>query len=83
VLEDVVPVLGGKVGAVQGDAEVVGDRLRVGVVGFGGAVLGAVILIPVLHEQTLDVVALLEEEQGRDRGIDAAGHADDYGGTLL
>ena len=77
VLEHVVPVLGGEVGAVQLDAESVGHRLGIGQVFLRRAVLGAVVLFPVLHEQAFHGVALLLEEQRGDGGVDTAGHADD------
>src|SRR5690554_1414771 len=78
VLEDVVPVLGGEVGGVQPDAELLADGLGVRQVFLGGAVFGAVVLVPVLHEQAFDLIALLEQQQGGDGGVDAAGHADDH-----
>ena len=77
VLEHVVPVLGGEVGRVQVDAQLVADGLRVREVFPGGAVFGAVVLFPVLHEQAFDLVALLLQEQGGDGGVHASGHADD------
>ena len=77
VLEHVVPVLGGEIGRVQADAEQRAHRLGVGEIGPGGAVLGAVVLVPVLHEQALDRVALLAQQQRGNRRIDAARGADD------
>ena len=59
VLEHIVPVLRRKIGAVQFDTQPVRDRLRIGVIFLRGAVLGAVVLFPVLHEQAFHVVALL------------------------
>ncbi|MCY1510468.1 hypothetical protein D9M68_448460 [compost metagenome] len=76
VLEHVVPVFRREVGGVQLDADAVADGLGIGQVHLGGAVLGAVVLVPVLHEQAFHLVALLEEQEGGNRGIDAAGHAD-------
>ncbi|MCY1214233.1 hypothetical protein D9M72_260410 [compost metagenome] len=76
VLEHVVPVLRREVGRVQLDADAVADGLGVGQVDLGGAVFGAVVLVPVLHEQAFHLIALFEEEEGGDRRIDAAGHAD-------
>ena len=72
--EDVVPVFGGEVGGVQANAEHVAHRLGVLVVDFGSAVLGAVVLFPVLHEQADHVEALFEQQQRAHGGIHAAGH---------
>ena len=77
VLEHVVPVFRGEIGSVQGDAQFVRHGLRIGKIHFGGTVLGAVVLVPVLHEQPLHPVALLFEQQRGHGRIDAAGHADD------
>jgi hypothetical protein len=55
----------------------IAHRLGVGEIGPGGAVLGAVVLVPVLHEQALDRVALLAQQQRGNRRIDAARDADD------
>ncbi|MNF88823.1 hypothetical protein D3C84_713260 [compost metagenome] len=71
-----VPVLRREVGGMQLDADAVADGLGIGQVHLGGAVLGAVVLVPVLHEQAFHLVALLEEQEGGNRGVDAAGHAD-------
>lgn len=50
VLEHVVPVFGGEVGGVQLDADAVAHGLASAVF-TGGAVFGAVVFFPVLHEQ--------------------------------
>lgn len=76
VLEHVVPVLGGEVGGVQVDAQPVAHGLGVRQVFPRGAVLGAVVLFPVLHEQAFDLVALLLQEQGGNGGVHPSGHAD-------
>ena len=78
MLEHVVPVLGGEVGAVQGDAQAVGHRPGIGEILFRGAVLGAVVFLPVLHEQAFHAVALLPQQQCRHGGVHAAGHTDDH-----
>jgi len=77
VAEDLVPVFGGEVGGVQFDAELIGHLPGIGQVLFRRAVFGAVILLPVLHEQSDHLVALLLQQEGSDRGVDPAGHADD------
>ena len=76
--EDVVPVVGGKIRGVESDAEPVAHGLGVGQIGHGGAVFGAVVLVPVFHEQAFDPVALLHQQQGGDRRIDPPGHADHH-----
>lgn len=78
VLEHVIPVFRGEVRRVQLDADPVADGLGVGQVLAGGTVFGAVVLVPVLHEQAFDLIALLQQEQGGDGRVDAAGHADDH-----
>ncbi|MNF68161.1 hypothetical protein D3C84_500110 [compost metagenome] len=78
MLEHVVPVFGGEIGRVQLDADTVAHGLGVGQVFAGGAVFGAVVFFPVLHEQAFHLVALLHQQEGGNRGVDAAGHADDH-----
>jgi hypothetical protein len=68
-------VLIGKIHAVQDDAQLGGDAACVLVVLGGGAV--SVVLFPVAHEQALHVVAGIAQQQRRDRGVDAAGQAND------
>jgi len=77
--EDPVPVLGCEVRRVQPDSQVFGDGAGIGQVGGGRAVIGVVVLLPVLHEEPVDVIALLEEPQGRDGRVNPAGEADDDG----
>ena len=57
-----------------------GDGARVLVV-LGGGAVGVVLLLPVAHEETMHVAAVLLQEQGRDRGVDAAGQPDDDAAT--
>ena len=61
VLEHVVPVFCGEVDGVQLDADAIANGLGVGQVVHGGAVLGAVVFVPVLHEQAFDLVTLLHQ----------------------
>ena len=77
-----VPVFRGKVGGVQFDAKNTGHLHGVQQVFAGGAILGAVVLVPVLHEQAFDLVASVDQSGGRDGGIHTAGHADDHMGVL-
>jgi len=79
VLEDIVPVFGGEIGSVQFDTQFCADFLRIGEIRHGGAVLAAVVFIPVFHEQAFHPVALFEQQQGGDRGVNTAGHPDYYG----
>ena len=60
VLEDVIPVLSGKVGGVQLDADAVAHGLGIGQVVHCRAVIRAVVFLPVLHEQTFHLIALLQ-----------------------
>ena len=83
-LEHMIPVLGGKVHRLQRYAKPVAHTLGVREILLRGAVFRAVILVPVLHEQAGDVMALLQQTQRRHRGINPAGHADyDSGGHGL
>ena len=66
VLEYVVPVLCGEVCLVEFDAKRVTDLLSVCQVFFCGAVFRPIVFIPVLHEQTFYLVALLEQQVGRN-----------------
>lgn len=77
-LEDVIPVFCGKVDGMQFNTELIADGLRVGEVGSGGAVFLTVVFLPVLHEQAFHLIPLLLQKVGGNRGIDAAGHADDH-----
>ena len=64
MLEYVVPIFRGEIGAVQLDAQLVRYRLRIGIVFLRGAIFSAVILLPILHEQALYPVTLLQEQKG-------------------
>ena len=79
MLKDIVPVLGCEVSGMEGDFQAVSDGLGVRKILLGGAVLGAIVFFPVFHEQALNAVALLNQQFCGDRGIHAAGHADDHG----
>lgn len=63
---------------MQFNAQLIADRLRIGKVGGGGAVFLAVVFLPVLHEQAFHLIPLLQQQVRGDRGVDAAGHADDH-----
>ncbi|RMS13201.1 hypothetical protein ALP75_200108 [Pseudomonas syringae pv. actinidiae] len=76
VLEDVVPVLGGEVGGVQFDADLVAHGLGICQVFAGGAIFRSVVFFPVLHEQAFHLITLLHEQYGGDGRVHAAGHAD-------
>lgn len=76
VLEHVVPVLGGEVGGVQLDANLVANGLGVRQVVHGGAVFRSIVFFPVLHEQAFHLIALLDQQESGNGGVHAAGHAD-------
>ena len=77
--EDALAVFLREVDGLDVDADHVGDGARVDEVLTGGAVFAVIVVLPVLHEEADDVVALLLEEPGADRGVDAARKADDDG----
>ena len=77
-LKHMVPVFGREIDGLQRNTQAVTDGLRVGQIFLGRAIFGAVILIPVFHEQASHRIALFQQAQRSDRGIDAAGHADDH-----
>src|SRR5690606_25533294 len=77
MFEDIVPVFSREIGRMQFDAELVAHSLSVRQVFLGGTIFSAVVLVPVLHEQAFYFVALFKQAQGRDGGVDTAGHADD------
>src|SRR5579864_6206740 len=62
---------------VEDDAELGGYRPCILEVARGGAVGIVLVLVPVAHEEPLDLPARFLEEQRGDRGIDASGEADD------
>jgi len=74
--EHAFAVLGSKVGTVQRNAEFGTDTPRILEIGGRGAVAGLV-FFPVRHEQGLDFVAGVAEQECRNRGIDTAGQRDD------
>ena len=62
--EYVVPVFGRKVRRVQGYAKLVADLLCVFKVGDSCAVIGAIVFVPVFHEQPFNGEALLQQQIG-------------------
>ena len=77
VAEHAFLVFGGEVDRLDLDAEHVGHRQHVEKVLARSALLGIVVVVPVLHEDAEHVVALLFQQIGGDGGIDPARHADD------
>ena len=75
--EHALAVFGGEVDRLEIDADDVRDRGRVDQVLAGRAVFVGIVLLPVLHEEADDLVALLLQQPRRDRRVDAARHADD------
>ncbi len=76
-------VFRGKVDRLEFDAEHVRDGSRVDPVLAGGTVFAAavlaIVILPVLHEQAGDGIALLLEQVCGDGGVDPPGEADDDG----
>jgi hypothetical protein len=81
IAEHPVLVLGGEVDLVQRDAQCFAHRPCVVQILGGGAVASIEGFLPVLHEHAMHVVALLDQQQGGDRGIHAARQADDDTGS--
>ena len=77
--EDVVPVFGREVRGMELDAKPIRNALSILEVRNRGAVLSAIIFVPVLHEQPFDAAALFEQAQRGDGGVNATGHADNDG----
>ena len=75
MLEDVIPILSRKVGGVQFNTQAISNCLRVSEVFLCSAVLCAVILFPILHEEAFHLKALLSEQECGDRRINASRHA--------
>ena len=63
---------------MQRNRQFVADAARVLVV-LGRRAIGVVVVLPVGHEEPLNRMARALQQQGRDGGVDAAGHADDDG----
>ena len=64
--EDVIPVFGCKVRSVQRNAELIADLLCVFKVCDRCAVLGAIVFVPIFHEQPFNDEALLLQKVGSD-----------------
>ncbi len=77
--KDALPILRGETDAMQRDAELRTTVARVLEIG-GGRAIAVTVVLPVRHEQALDVVAGILQQRCRDRGIDAARHRDDVAG---
>src|SRR5579871_17545 len=77
MLEHPVPVFGSKIARVKRDAEHGADAQRVGAVAFRVTLAETFVFFPILHEHAAERHALTLQQQRRDAGIDAAGHADD------
>jgi hypothetical protein len=75
--EHAVLVLGREVDRLERDVEHVRSARGVEKILAGGAVLLGVVVLPVLHEEPDDVVALALQQQRCDRRIDAPGHSYD------
>ncbi len=60
---------------MQWYAEPIANLLRIGEIDAGRAILLGIVFLPVLHEQSFDLVTLLQQQVGGYGRIDAAGHA--------
>ena len=76
--EHAVLVLGAEVHHLELDADHVAHRRHIDQILPARAVLGVVIVLPVLHEQAGHVIALLLEQQRGHRRIHPAGHANHH-----
>ncbi len=76
VIEDTRPILGGEADPMQRDGQFAGHRARVLKVLRGRAV-AVVVILPIAHEESMNVPTVLLQKQGGDRGVDSAGEADD------
>jgi hypothetical protein len=72
MVENAIPVFRSEIGTVEADPQLVRDRLGVGKIFFGGAVLGAVIFLPIFHEQALYSIARLDQHERRHGRVNAA-----------
>ena len=82
VSKDIIPVLGGKIGFMELNAQLVADLARIFKIFAGRAVLGAIVFFPVFHEQASDPEAGVAQQQGGHGGVNAARHADNHRGVL-
>jgi hypothetical protein len=82
IREHLTAILVREIHLVQGDAELAADGACVLEVLCDGAV--GVVLVPIRHEQTFDLVTLLTQRQRGDRRVDSARKPDDdlHGGGL-
>ena len=74
--EHPVPVLGRKIDVLDLDAQHVRHRSGVDKVDIRRTILGVVVVLPVLHEDTDDLEALLLEQVGGHRGVHATTQPD-------
>lgn len=75
VVEYTLPILGREVDPMQRDAKFAADGASVLVILGHGAV--AVVLFPVRHEEALNLMTSLHEQQGGHRRVDTARQTDD------
>jgi len=77
VFEDTIPVFSRETDGVQLDSESLSDGPGIGEILRCRAVTLFIVFIPVLHEQAFYLVALFEQQGGRDCGINASGKTHD------
>jgi hypothetical protein len=66
IFKHTVPVFMRKIDRVQGNTQAITNGLGISEIFFCRTVTGLIILFPVLHEQTLYLIALLLQQEGRD-----------------
>ena len=75
--KDPVFVLCSEVHSLNVDPDQIGHADGIKPILARGAIFGIVVVFPVLHEQAKDIVSLLLQKPGSNRGVDPSGHADD------
>ena len=73
-----VLVFGGKIDVFDLDADHVGHGGGIHKIDIGGTKLRVIVILPVLHEDADDLIALLLEQPGSDRRIHAAAQPDHH-----
>jgi len=75
--EHALAILGGEIHRFELDADDVGHGRCIDEILARRAVFVGVVVLPVLHEETDDVIPLRFQQPRSDRRVDATGHADD------
>lgn len=75
-----IPIGFGQIDRIQRNVELFTYLQGIGNISLGSAITGPVVALPVFHEQALQRIAPLFEQQRSHRGIDAAGNGNNDGG---